>query len=90
MPSASIITGVTLVILIVTLVYFSKKPKFPAFFLKKESYEPGFIVILLPIVTWAIFVKFYNINYSFFAQGPKIIVVLILTVILSFFITRKT
>lgn len=90
MPTASIITGVTLVLLIVALVYFSKKPTFPAYFINKENQGPGFIVILVPIVTWAIFVKYNNINYSFFAQSSKIIVVLIVTVILSFFLTRKT
>lgn len=90
MSISSILTGAVILVLITVLVSFSKKPAFPKVHLKKNIDDPRFLMVFFPVISWAIYVKFFNLNYSFFVESPKIITGLILGIILSFFVLRKT
>ncbi len=90
MSIATIISGATLVLLTVALLIFSKKPNFPVIYSQVLVKGPGPVIVLLPVIAWAIYIKFFNINYSFLAESPKIVLGVIIATVLSLFAIGKT
>lgn len=89
MNLAAIISGVIIFILVMAFVFLAKKPKFPNLLNVDDSNKYGLLVLMLPLVSWLVFIKYRNINYSFFNESPKIIYGILVFFVLTFFLRKK-
>lgn len=89
MTLSSLISGVVILFIVTAFVFLAKKPIFPKSIKVDDVYRYGATVLMLPLVTWLIFIKYRNINYSFFNESPKIIYGILIFFVLTFFLRKK-